>query len=107
MTAIGQYRQRVTFEEDQGTANAMGEIVPSWVATHTAWAKVIPKEAREFAGFSQTEAEVDYAIKMRWQSGITTEHRITWDGKVLDIQGIQNPDQRKCEMLILARDRNA
>ena len=51
------------------------------------------------AGGAQTEAQL-YDVTCRYRTDVTTSHRLAWDGRVLQIHGVVDPDGSRLELAL-------
>jgi len=95
-TRIGALRERVTIETFSSTEDTLGgRSSTGWTALATVWARVMPQAP--FVGREGFEANAltaiqTYLITMRYRTDITLtpRHRLTWDGKTLQIHVVGN-----------------
>jgi SPP1 family predicted phage head-tail adaptor len=103
MIEAGQLRHRVTIERPTRTEHpATGERLLAWQDVATVWAGVRPLTAREAAANAQTQANVTHEVTMRYTSALTADCRLRFGGRVLDITGIRNVDERNRELRVSA-----
>lgn len=85
MIRPGDLRDRVVIQQSSESRNAMGESVLTWHTFGERWAQVEGISAREFLLSGQQQAEVSHRVRLRWVSGLTTQMRFLWGGRVLEI----------------------
>jgi SPP1 family predicted phage head-tail adaptor len=109
MTAFGTFRHLVTLE-------APGDPVPDGSGGYTeGWAPLTPAawhcaiEAataadleRLIAGTAQTTAT--HLVRGRFHPGITTATRITFRGRVLEVQSVQNDAERNLTLTLVCAE---
>lgn len=105
----GKLRQRVTIEQSTETRDAFGATVPSWGALATVWAEVLPKVGGTGEAFAEEAARErtrqGYTINLRYRSDVTTKMRVTWQGKILDIESAADPDGRRRALKLECQER--
>lgn len=85
MILPGNLRERVTIQQASETRNALGESVQAWSTFAERWAQVEGISAREFLLSGQQQAEVSHRVRLRYVTGLTTQMRFLWRGRVLEI----------------------
>ena len=102
MPAIGTYRHRVTLE-------APGEPVPDpdggWLEVFTplvppTWDCSIQQAAArtlEAIGAGSVIAQATHVLRGRYHPGITTQTRVTFEGRILSVLFVANRDERSIE----------
>jgi len=98
---VGNLRHRITIEENTPTEDAAGQPIESW-STLDGFSNV-PAEVMETGGSEtlrgkQVSATATHVVRLRYAPGVTTEHRITWEGRTLNIEQARNPDGRRIEL---------
>jgi len=96
--------RKVVFERFTETQDPIsGEMIEAWVTFATVFAKVEPLVGREYLAAAAVQAEDTTKFTMRHLGGIDASMRIAFDGKLFNIQSIQNVKHRNRETLIYAR----
>lgn len=109
MPHTGELREQIVIQSQTETQDGTGDTRPVWSTVRTARAKVEPLRGEEQhqAGLGEN-ATADLRIWIRWDStAITTEMRITWRSKELDIVSVQNLRYENEWFEILAREHRA
>lgn len=84
----GRLNRRITLQSVSESADESGQMTETWSDVATVWAEVVQAGGREFfQGGKQPEA--DAAFRIRYLSGITRKHRITYNGETYDITAIK------------------
>ena len=102
-------RHRITFLKPDGEeTNSMGELVPVYTPLRTVWANVSPMNGREYAEAQKIRAETTYNITTRYWPDITTEMRISFQGRVFEIVSVLHLGSLQEQLKIIATeaDRN-
>lgn len=69
-----------------------GEIVQSWATLTTVWAEILPRGSRESWRQQQAVGEMEYLVRIRRYSGLTTADRVSWGTKTLEIIGVHETE---------------
>lgn len=85
MIRPGEMRERVTIQAATQTANALGETTLSWADVSTVWASVNGVSANEALQYGQQSTTVTHRVRMRYQSTLTSQNRLVWRGRILNI----------------------
>ena len=101
---IGPLNKRITIEQVTETRDSYGAVVEAWGVFAVVNASVSPLVGREYIAAKQISADVTHKIRLRYLSGITPKMRISWDGRIFDIESILNVDECNREMVIMARE---
>lgn len=90
----GKLRQRVAIQEATETRDAIGGVVREWETLDTVWASVEPLTSREVIQASQVDNRTSHRIRLRHYSGLDSTMRFSFRGRVLNIVGVRNIDER-------------
>lgn len=88
----GRLRERVTIELPVRTADGAGGAAIGWTALATVRAEVISFRGTTLVATEREEARESYRVVIRYRDDVTTEMRLRWRGRVLDISGRHDPD---------------
>lgn len=95
---IGKMRDRVTLKVLARTPDDIGGFTRADTTGDTIWAQVIPAGSREVWKYQQIDKRVDYTVFCRYRSDVTRGMTLTWDGKELYVEGVQELDRKKVYM---------
>lgn len=109
MTAIGTYRQLVTLEKegkpvpdgDGGfTQPPIPLIPPTW------YCAIQPATARDLerAAGGTVLAQATHIVRGRFRPDVTTEARVIFEGRTLNVVHVTNRDERKIELELLCAE---
>lgn len=87
---IGPMRQRVTLQTNTPTKDALNQDVPHWTVVGTYWAEVVTLSGRELENARQLKATVTHRVRTRYVGPISAAQRFLWNGRVLNIEFINN-----------------
>lgn len=96
----GSLRHRVTLEAPTETVSS-GEASIPWPVQATVWASV---EGLTGTNRSGLMAEAEYRIRIRYRSDVSPRWRIGQGTKKLGIISAIDPDGRRRELVIMARE---
>jgi SPP1 family predicted phage head-tail adaptor len=104
MIRAGELRDRVTIQQPTTTSGGAWGPQPGWSDLTTVWAKVLRVAASERSVQDGVQSVVSHRITMRYRPDLTSKHRLVYRGRPLDIVGVNDPDGRRHELLIEARE---
>ena len=90
---LGPLRQRVNIQARSTTVDAFGQESETWATVYTVWASVEPLSGRELLAAQQVQGETTHRVRMRFQAGITTSHRILFNLRPFNIQSVINKNE--------------
>lgn len=99
----GLLRHRVTIQVAT-EVNTTGSVSRTWADLTTVSASVEPLTGREFMEAQQLGGQVSHRVTMRYYSALTVRHRITHDGRTLNIVAVLNPDERNIETVAMCKE---
>jgi SPP1 family predicted phage head-tail adaptor len=100
----GLLRQVVTVESLSTTENDDGTVTESWTSAGTRRALIAPLRGREFFEAAQLGADVTHKVTMRYMSGLTPRHRLTFGGRTLQIVSVLNIEERDRTMQVMCKE---
>ena len=89
---IGRLSKRVQLQSATEARDAHGQPVRTWVNQKTVWAAVEPIRGRELETARQLASEATIRVIVRYRADITTDWRVIYSGKTLEITEIINED---------------
>lgn len=104
---IGRMNQQVVIEaspepEDPDTYGDPGDI---WSVVYgDVWAEVEPLSGHRLIAAQQITAEATYAVRIWWRPGVQESMRVNWNGKLLNIEFANNPDNRQIALELLCSE---
>lgn len=72
---------RVTIQEKVITRDSYGAEIVTWSNVATLWMQVEPVGSREMVVMRDAMSEATTAFRCRYIKGITTGHRLVWNGQ--------------------------
>ncbi len=102
MSSVGTYRHLVVLEEPgDPVPDPDGGFTEGWLPLDpTVWAcSIAPATARdlESIGAGSVLAQATHIVKGRYHPGITTQTRVSFEGRVLNVVYVANRDERDME----------
>ena len=96
-------RNKIVIQKSTATRNSMGEEILTWSTFDTVWASKAHRSSREFYSAQKVNAEIQDLFIIRYHSGIDTKMRVSFDGKLYNIIGANDPDGRWRETHLVCR----
>ncbi|MGK9054194.1 phage head closure protein [Neorhizobium petrolearium] len=94
MLNIGNMDRRITIEREAETVSLSGDPRKTWTSVTTVWAEVLQQTASEFfTGYGEAETGT-VIFRVRFQPGITTADRVTYDGAAYGLKEIKEIGRR-------------
>lgn len=91
----GKLDRSITIQSFSNTVSDDGTPVEAWIAFATVRAEVIQSGTDEFlAGYGESDRTV-YVFRIRWLAGITSDHRVQYDGRNLNVRELKEIGRRK------------
>jgi len=100
MILPGQLRERVTVQQPTRTTTDLGESQLSWSTYATRWASVEGVSSREALQFGQQQVEITHKVRMRYLDGLTSQMRLQWRSRTLDVVSVLEYGHRSEHVLI-------
>lgn len=100
----GQLRHRLAVQKATESQSSSGEITVEWSILNWTWGQIVPLSGRELDAARQIKSEATHEIRLRYDSGLTSEHRLLFGSRVFEINAVLNVDERNRESRILARE---
>lgn len=100
----GRYRHRVTIKEKVVARNGYGEEVVAWSPVATVWADIQPIRGREYLEMRQEQADVSHRVYLRWREGVEPTMRVYFEGRVLEIESVIRPEERRVGLELICRE---
>jgi SPP1 family predicted phage head-tail adaptor len=103
----GKLRHRVILQQQATGRDSFGGEVVNWTPYATVWAAVEPlagQERYDPVG-AQLLADVSHRIRIRYREGLTHKMRVSWDGRLFDIQAVVNLETRDREIHLLCKEK--
>lgn len=104
----GHNRKRITIQHEVVTRDTVGGEVKTWTTFATVYAEVGASpsiiDEQFITNADQLQARTFLRVKMRWLSGVSVKHRISLDGRTLQVHSVGDPDGRKRELRLVVSE---
>jgi len=89
---IGELKRLISLQVNTPTLNAFGEEIDSWaeITQGAVWAAVKYLRGFERVGSGQEASFGEALFTIRYRTGLTTQHRIVYDGDTYDILEVRD-----------------
>ena len=104
MSAIGEFRERVSVQQEVRVADTGGGATLTWSEVATPWAAIEPMTGRENVQEEGVTGVGSYKIYMRAEINVTTAMRVVWGTKILNIRSVRSLEARDRLLEILAEE---
>ena len=101
MLTAGSLKDRVTILEPKLERGKFGEQTIAYIDAKTVWAKVDYKKGSQIITAGEVWMSNDIGITMRYNSIMTEQCRIRWDGKIYQVDSL-NRSRADGSMVIVA-----
>ena len=101
-------RDRPQLHKQSTAPDGGGGSIVTWITIATVWGRVKPFSANDQVKDKAVELQQVTKVTLRWRSDLgtydTNHYRLLWNGNIMRINGISNPDERRrfleltCEM---------
>lgn len=105
--SIGQLRKQITVQAETQTSDGAGGYVLAWTNVATAWGEIRPFDGSKFFVAHHLEGHVTHHVTMRYQNGITTDMRLTYNSRLFNIRAVMNTDESNRWMELLVEEGTA
>lgn len=102
----GKLRHRVRVQVNRGVPDAAGEVQQAWVDfVPERWASITSLSGTAALIANQVNKDMLHEVSMRWFPGLTEEMRLVFKGRNLEIDSLNNVDERDIEWRMLAKEK--
>ena len=91
---LGQLRKRVTLQAETPTTDGAGGYALAWTNIATVWAEIVPVSGKKLSFAEHLEGRVTHHVTLRYQSVVTTDMRLAYNGRVFNIHAVLNFEER-------------
>lgn len=99
---IGNLNRRITIQAPARADNGKGGHTKSWADAGDAWAEMIPLRGGEALSQAVLESRQVWKVTIHYRADVTTECRILFEGRPLNIQTAEDPDGRRRWLVMTA-----
>lgn len=100
----GELRNRITIQEPVEKKDSTGAPYQDWEDYVTVWADIQPLGGSKFWEADKPNAEISGRIEMRYRPDINKNMRVKYGEKILDIDNVFDPDERKRRLYLLYKE---
>lgn len=100
----GKLTERLQIQENRkATKTTLGEVAENWHTVNSVWAGIVTLSGLELIRARQVAAEATHEVTIRYYKGLTNKHRFLWGSVKLDINHVNDKDQRHHEMVCICK----
>lgn len=105
------YNRRITIQAPPEDPDSFGDEAPAeqtagnWTTHATRWASVTTQPGREFLGAGAEQTDLTHWIEMRYLATATTEMRVLYGTRTLDIQTVVHDEAGRLWTRLLCKER--
>lgn len=97
-------RHRLTIQTATSTRDGFGQPIQTWANTGTIRASIKQLSGTELVNAKQVDGEVTHVLGARYQSGLTIENRLVFDGRTFGILNVNDVEERHRDLEILCKE---
>lgn len=97
----GDLRYRITIQQNQPIKDNEAITVDNWTEFATVWGAVEPIRGREYFQAAAVNAENTVRFRIRYQKGITSKMRVSYDERTFNIQTVIDIDEQHREIHLM------
>lgn len=101
----GKLRHRITIERPTETSTPLGEPVQTWVLVTTLQVSIEHRDAGERFSDGRIFSERRARFGGRWVSGLTTQMRVNFGGRLFDLKAVDDLEERHRELVLWGIER--
>lgn len=100
----GKLDRRIVIQAKTSTQDAYGSVSDTWASFAEVWAQYLSGAGNELFTAAQVYADTQGRFRIRYIDGITTEHRVLYNGNYYDILSVDEIGRREgLELKVKAR----
>lgn len=105
----GQLRHRVSVQSRTRVSDGQGGYTETWatVTNGATFAKIEPASSQEVFRANQLKHVVTHKVTIRFLDGITSAHRVVFDGRAFNVRSVLNPGERGRVLSLLCEEGSA
>lgn len=101
----GRLRHQITIQGTTETQNSYGEPVTAWTDFASVRAEITPISGREYFAAQEVRSDVTHRVRLRYLSGVTSQMRIMFGSRIMDIESVINVNERNHELQLMCVER--
>ncbi len=101
---IGRLRHRVTLQQQTAAYDALGRQSrqpTQWTNVAQLWAEVRELSGKESERAKQMAADASHSVTIRHRAGVSSQNRILFRGRALEVKAVLDGDSTQRELLLL------
>lgn len=95
MIRAGKLDRKITVEAETETISPAGTVTVEWQIVATLRAEVLQAGTAEALAAFGEEATATIGFRVRYFPGLTTAHRVTYDGRAFNIRDVKEIGRRR------------
>lgn len=101
----GKYRHKVMFQKLEASQDTYGEDTNVWVDDFEARVGIFPLSSKDYFDAQAISNVVSHKVLLRYRTGVTSDMRFTFNGRIFNIIGAPiNYQERNVELLLMCRE---
>ena len=97
-------RHRLILQQELKTPDSAGGFVRTWQDITDLWAEITPLNGKEKFFSERLQSALTHRVFIRYRSGITTENRLVFNGRALNIRSVMNIDEKNAVLELLVEE---
>lgn len=94
MTAIGEFRHRLTLQAGDEIEDGAGGVTRTWEPLGDIWAAIEPLSFDDAVVSDKRLGRLTHRVTLRYRTDITLTHRFVLGARVFCIRAVRDPDER-------------
>jgi len=105
MMRAGKLRHRIEIQKvTESTDSVSGEVTREWTTIETVWGSIRPMRGTERFEASQVSPQATHKVNLRYDSRITSAHRLRFNSRIFGIEFPLNVNERNIELELLCKE---
>ena len=104
MSRSGAFRHQIIIEHHTEVTDEFGQAIKTWATFVTPFAAVKPLRGQELFASQQYNAKITTRIRTRYMANITADMRVSFGGRLFNIESVIDPDERKKEIHLMCSE---
>jgi SPP1 family predicted phage head-tail adaptor len=100
MMVSGRLDRRITIQSKSVVKDSYGQKITTWGTFLTVWSNPVQRDGREQTADDNRTTLRPVTFRVRWNSTITNEMRVIWEGDYYKIEDIKELGRKKGLMII-------
>ena len=97
---LASLRHRLVVQVNTQTTDAGGGLINSWATSTTIWGLIQTRAEFESCRGGSASLSGTHVLKTRYNSALTADKRLTWEGNTFDISGVVDLDYGHHTMIV-------